>query len=406
MRPTLSTSLFTLLTGVRAIAQEIKDLSPESEARKNILHYSESDLDELNDLSSAIHFYDELAHGIINDVPLDVLNNIVVSGLNKLNTDYVRKLNNSSTFSKAQIVHRVAHIEQPGSQDFGIYQRYLIEKTTFKREIQPLPLDQSRGDYKYNKRNFVELKRKSRAVYTVRPKDNPNRNYNRETCLYRMEEGLLMLLRNTECNDLHSKPNAIRFVLLDYDLFEKELAHLLLAFTKIATEIRMYSSYSGVVATGFDKHIPNSTLKETHDLAQVILIASEILDTLQIQHLNPKGLLIDKVGELTKRLGQFCEFHPSNVFAHTHIDQRKSHSIKEVAVNSITTIYEHNFEEDLLPQMLKKWIEQTKLGMGKIECLRDTTYTINKNHTRFHLVEALIESLNGFAQKATILNVA
>lgn len=44
--------------------------------------------------------------------------------------------------------------------------------------------------------------------------------------------------------------------------------------------------------------------------------------------------------------------------------------------------------------------------MDNVECLRDTTFTINRNSTRFHLVEALIVALDGFIQKVGTVNAA
>lgn len=403
MQNSPTTSLWLLVKGIRQVAQEINDLAPQSKARNNVVYPSTLELDELLDLSDSIHFFDGLAISILNDAPPENIGKVADMDIGKLYDEYFEF--GKSSFYYPRMEYRSKY---PYTVDFGKTNHFMLEKITFDREIQQLPLNQANGNYQFNKRNFVNVKQERSSVFTFDPTPIQNPTINRVMAIIDLKDGLRSLKRCADRADIYWTHVENPQVLMEMD-FTQEFAQLVLAISKIATEIRLYSSYVGDSAWGQCKHIPSAAMLEIHNLSDAILIATEILDVFNQGSI---GVLINKVLELKKQLNRYCEFTSENVFSRTNIGKRYDYYLpqdKDVAaqpLNSITTLYCHNFEVDAMPEMLKSLIERTKISMDKVECRRDITYTIDPKFTRLHLAKALVSALDGFIRKVVTLKAA
>lgn len=403
MRSSPTTSLLLMVKGMRQIAKEINDLAPQSEARKNVVYPSIRELDELLDLSDAIHFFDDLAHSILNDDLKEAISNTANRSISKLFDQYYKY--GQSSFSYPKMEYRAKYSD---CMDYGKPNYYMLEKITFDREIQQLPLTKENGNYQFNKRNLVNVKQERHTVFTFDPTPIQNQTINREVAIVDLMDGLRSLRRCADRADMYWNTVDKPQVLMEID-FTKEFAQLVLAISKIAIEIRLYSSYAGEYASGQCKHIPSAAMQEIHDLSNAILIATEIIDVFNQGSI---GVLINKVLELKQQLSCYCEFTSDNVFSRTNIFDRHEYYLpqnKDVAaqpLNSITTLYRHNFEVDTMPEILKNLIERTKISMDKVECRRDITYTIDPKFTRLHLAKALVSALDGFIRKVVTFKAA
>ena len=403
MQNSPTTSLWLLVKGIRQVAQEINDLAPQSKARNNIVYPSHGELDELLDLSDSIHFYDDLAHGILKGDSTEAISDLADRNIGKLFDQYYEFGKSSFSFPKMEYRSKF-----PYTVDFGNTTQYLLEKITFDRATQQLPPHQVEKGFKFDKRIFENLKRERHTVHTFDPTPIQNQTINREAAVIDLMDGLRSLKRCADRADIYWTHVENPQVLMEMN-FAKEFAQLILATSNIASEIRLYSSYVGEQSWGHGKYIHSNSLPEIHDLSNAIMIATEILD---VFHQDSVGVLINKVLELKQQLSHYYEFTPTNAFAYSHIRNRHypalvfDEEIRELPINSFTAMYRHNFEVDTMPEVLKNMIERTKISMDKVECLRDTTFTINRNSTRFHLVEALIVALDGFIQKVGTVNAA
>jgi len=355
----LTLGLLDLLEATAEIAAEIGMYAPK--VRSELLPYRTSELDELYCLTDSIHNFDRFLNDILNRADYSEIRESLFIERGRL-TELLKPLK-TNAFSYPSIASRMNDI---GNNKLCSYKRIMVERNQTQVE----------GEFK-KFFSYVFGKKSSKQAYWA-TNIMPHESTNRLHMVKALIKALDALISQLDPKQMEEGGCDLNLTI--------ELTRLLSTMGAIATEMRMYSSYTCKSGGCF----PESCMDELKDLSDAIQMWAEIGKSIRSGNRHDLlGILDSLEGELYIYLS-----YSDNSFALPPMGAR-SFSIENSACNSKdrTTYYEYTYDIGKMPNFIQRILSKSKIGTRR--CNDSTTVfkqNFRGNGGRDYLVSEMLQT--------------